>query len=133
MWCDSASPQFWPHLKCVEIRRRHKIVEFYTKTNLTLFVRFSISCSKKSRKVQFCMLPMEIFVCYHLKPAQNLAFLIVFNTTTFFDFMQKKPCEKFLKLPQNHRFDEFSIFMNFIRGEHPHLWPKRRSDWTTPH
>ena len=46
--------------------------------------------------------------------------------------MQKKPCEKFLKLPQNRRFDEFSIFMNFIRGEHPHLWPKRESAWTTP-
>ena len=46
--------------------------------------------------------------------------------------MQKKPCEKFLKLPQNRRFDEFSIFMNFIRGEPPHLWPKRESAWTTP-
>ena len=35
--------------------------------------------------------------------------------------MQRKPCEKFLKLPQNHRFDEFSIFMNFIRGANTHI------------
>ena len=35
--------------------------------------------------------------------------------------MQKGSCEKFLKLPQNHRFDEFSIFMNFIRGATPTL------------
>ena len=35
--------------------------------------------------------------------------------------MQKKPCEKFLKLPQNHRFDEFSIFMNFMQGATPTL------------
>ena len=47
--------------------------------------------------------------------------------------MQKKPCEKFLKLPQNHRFDEFSIFMNFIRGANTHISvAKRLSAWTTP-
>ena len=48
--------------------------------------------------------------------------------------MQKKPCEKFLKLPQNHRFDEFSIFMNFMRGATPTLWwPKTEisQDYTT--
>ena len=46
--------------------------------------------------------------------------------------MQKKPCEKFLKLPQNHRFDEFSIFMNFIRGAHHTFVAKTEIDRNTP-
>ena len=48
--------------------------------------------------------------------------------------MQKGSCEKFLKLPQNHRFDEFSIFMNFIRGANTHISvAKRLSAGMHPH
>ena len=42
--------------------------------------------------------------------------------------MQKKPCEKFLKLPQNRRFNEFSIFMNFMRGANTHIMVAKNGD-----
>ena len=60
---------------------------------------------------------MEIFVCYHCKPAWLAAFHFEFLPITFSIFAEIKSGIKFSEFRKKYRFDKMSNFLNLIQGE----------------
>ena len=60
---------------------------------------------------------MEIFVCYHRKPARLADFHFEFLPTTFFDFAEIKSGIKFSEFRKKYWFDKKPNFLNLIQGQ----------------
>ena len=85
--------------------------------NLTDFVKFRTFDTIWYNSGRFCKQPMEIFVCYHCKPAWKADLHFEFLLITFSIFAEIKSGIKFSEFHKKYRFDKKPNSSNLIRRQ----------------